>query len=107
MASPFRFVFAMVVEKLIEAKAQVGTASKSPFVLTDSVAWPILLRAERLSHVASSLLEGGAVEQELGPNGVPFRQQLLETAGTAARLRLVREKVEAVNGLLRSHLEKG
>uniref|UniRef100_A0A7S2BYL4 Lon N-terminal domain-containing protein n=1 Tax=Florenciella parvula TaxID=236787 RepID=A0A7S2BYL4_9STRA len=104
---PLGFVFAMVVEKLIEAKAQVGTASKSPFVLTDSVAWPILLRAERLSHVASSLLEGGAVEQELGPNGVPFRQQLLETAGTAARLRLVREKVEAVNGLLRSHLEKG
>ena len=31
---------------------------------------------------------------------------LLEVSGTAARLRLVNEKVEAVNDLLRAHLEK-
>ena len=51
-------------------------------------------------------LQGGAIEQELGPNGVPFRQQLLEVSNTAARLRLITGKVEAVNDLLRANLEK-
>ena len=74
------------------------------FVIVDDLGFDPLLRAERLSYVASTLYVSH--EDEIGPDGVTtFRQELLALSSTAARLALVTERVGYLNGQLRELIE--